>query len=171
MRTRKKDYYPKLIAASVIFVILLAIFCKFAVIDRLDTARVAEQNVKKQTQKLDDLIFANQDYSEVRTEYEQYLVKNSTLGDSVDCMEVVALIEKELMKSAKISSVTFSSNVISVILEDINLEQASVILQKLYENELVSMVQLYAASSTSEEPETASISMTISLVGRGADEE
>jgi len=143
-----------LIAASV-FVIVLVLFSKFAVIDRLAAAGEAMQEAEDMENAVADLKQENSDYEDVLREYQHYYFsaadnENGETENYVDCQKVLGLLETELLNKAGVQTVDLTGNVLTVNLTEINLERASAIARSLKENEMVEDVMVSAANRQQE---------------------
>ena len=159
-------YYRNLLIATIIVAAAILAFAKFGVIDRL--ALVDEEWRITNDVRAQVAVFAgsNADYYDVRVEYDDYFAGSAAQGTVVDVMEVLRIVDEHLKPVAAVSSVELSNSTLSVLLGGITLDEATVILLKLYETEpLVVSVEIYTASSP--EGEQTSISMTIVLDPQG----
>lgn len=159
IKERSANHSQKLVAGLLIIFIVLATFCKFAVIDPLSAAKKAESDASKLQSQLEVMLVNNSGYQVLKDEYERYFAINPFDGKIVNSMELIGLIEAKIMSAAKVESISFEKDTLSVVMRDIDLDQASVIYESLYQSELVSSVALYAAATI--EDEISSIAITI----------
>ena len=152
-----------------IILVLVGLFSKFAVSDRLAAAFRAEAAAAEAERYLAQLQENNSGYEALRVEYARYFSSDvNEASGSADCMEVLSLVESKLMKSAGVASAVFSQNVLTVQLTGADLDQASGILADLYQSPLVSTVEIYTAATENEDPgQRSSITMTIALMPEG----
>jgi len=176
---KKSNISPvQMLLAAVVFVVILAVFSKFAVIDRLAVAAKAQQEAKEIERALADVQQSNSNYEEVLQEYQHYYFSaadnvNGGPEAFVDCLDVFELLESELLHKAGVQSVNLTGDVLTLNLTEITLEDASVIAGSLEKNELVSDVRVSAANR-----QQASEGTTVNLIlvlktenaaGQGAD--
>ena len=164
MKEIAPDYVPKLFAAVVIFCVALTAFTKFAVLDRFEADREMQSQLRAAQTELRNLRAQNAEYEMLRAEYAKYFAIDLTSVVVADVTDILDIMETELMPAAIVNSATFSGTTLSVVLSGIDLDGASGILASLYETNVVSSVQLYAANTT-EAVETA-VTMTITLKTR-----
>ncbi len=163
-----------MLLASSIFVIVLVIFTKFAVIDRLAAAGEAQQEAEDLERALADVMESNSDYNDVLREYQHYYFTGADSGNGeaeayVDCQKVLDLLEGELLHKAGIQMVNLSGDVLTVNLTKINLEQASVIAKSLMEQEMVKDVMVSAANREQKsDGTTVYLSITLKTEESGA---
>lgn len=154
-----------------ILAVLVGLFSKFAVIDRLSAANQAQADAARAQALLNQLLANNSDYESVRVEYSRYFSADLTESGAaaVDCMEVLELIESRLMPRAGISSASFSGSQLSLQLVGIDLDGASALLAELDDSPIVAGVELYTADAGDALTPSAdaSVSMTITLIPEG----
>lgn len=174
IRERSKHSFSRIIPILAAVVLVVGLFCKFAVLDRFSAASRAEQEAAAAEGHLADLQASNAEYETVRVEYARYFSDELT-GDIpavADYMEVLQLIESKLMRNAGVSSATFSGNTLSVQLTDITLSRASEILADLHSSKLVESVQIYTADTDEKtSDQRATVAMTITLAAQGEEVE
>ncbi len=140
-----------------LFAVVLVVFAKFAVIDRLTASGQALARAEELERQLAGLQESNSDYDEVLREYQHYYFsaagsegENNVGGAYVDCQDVMGLVDTELLHKAGIQMVNLTGNVLTVNLTKINLERASVIAKNLGENKMVREVTVSTASKHQE---------------------
>ena len=171
-----KERSARRAAQAVCFLLVLAvlvgIFCKFGVIDRLNAASEAQAQASAAQAELERLRADNADFETVRVEYARYFSSDLTgEAGAADCMEVLGLLESGLMPRAGIASASFSGRLLSVQLTGINLDGASALLADLYRSPIVGNVEIYTADAdvASVPDENSTVSMTITLLPGGGD--
>lgn len=172
LNLNKKDipegYYRKLLIATLVGIILISAFAKFAVSDRFAAATRAENEVLSEQARYQDLAKSNDAYAEVRAEYEKYFTSVNSEIPYADIMDVLQLVELNLISAAGMQSLALTDNVISVILTNITLEQASIIVSVLSNNDMVASVNVSSADTTAQNT-VSSVAMTITLNAEGGD--
>jgi len=167
------------LAAVLVAAVALALFSKFAVVDRLAASRRALDEAEALEGSLAVLAQSNSDYEEVLREYQHYYFsasdnnpnESSVGGAYVDCQDVMELVDAELLRKAGIQMVNLTGNVLTVNLTKINLERASAIAKSLGEHKLVREVMVSAANKQQESQETTIYLNIILETERGADAE
>jgi len=153
--------------AAAVFVVVLVVFSKFAVINRL----TASGNALREAERLEEAVAAvkrsNVDYEEVLREYQHYYFSAADGTDEaaqnyVNCQDVLELLDTEFVNKAGIQMVNLSGNVLTVNLTRINLEGASAIAKSLKENKMVEEV-LVSAANKQEQTEGTMVFLTIVL--------
>jgi len=175
-RKRTESSLVKTFLAVLVFAVVLTVFAKFAVIDRLAAASRALREAEELEQTVLELQLKNADYDDVLREYQHYYFSAADRNDEsggnwnyVNCMEVLGLLDEELLNKAGIQTVNLSGNVLTVDLTKINLEKASEIARSLSENELVDQVMV-ASANRQDELEGTTVYMNIILKTETNDE-
>lgn len=165
---RPKNYYPRVIAGALVGALIIGLFCKFAVIDRIAKDAAAWREVNAKQTQLDGLITNNAEYPYILGEYEKYFAASSTAKEYVNCTELLRIIDSRLMPAAGIKSVNYSGNTLTVILTGVDLEQASRILDNLYTQEPLVESITFSTATTSDE-DVSAVAMVISMNPEGGD--
>ncbi len=166
-KKKKNITIPQMFLAVALFVVVLTVFSKFAVIDRLAASGRALREAEELEEQVLSLKLSNVDYEDVLREYQHYYFSTTdTQGGAaasyVNCLDVMDLLETELLNKAGIQMVNLSGNVLTVNLTEIDLEGASVIAKSLSENKLVRSVMVSAANKRQEAQRTT-VFLTIVL--------
>jgi len=147
----------KTVLAVLVFAVVLTVFAKFAVIDRLAAASRAMREAEELEQTVLELQLKNADYDDVLREYQHYYFSAADRNDEsggnqsyVNCMDVLGLLDEELLNKAGMQTVNLSGNILTVDLTKINLEMASEIARSLSENEMVDEVMVSSANKQYE---------------------
>lgn len=162
MKERPKHYYPVLTAAVILFCAALAVFTKYGVVDQLMKENHVWNEVYARENNLNMLKVENKDYEAIQAEYDKYFPNNPALGTMVDVEDVLRIVNTRLLKKATTQSLQFRNNTLTIVLAGIDLNEASKLMDELYEKEeLVNTVDFYGAS-TSDKGEP-SINMVITF--------
>ncbi len=141
-----------LIPALVVGVIVLGLFCKFGVVDRLTAASRAEYAAQKAEQELAAAKLELADYDEVEAEYSRYF---SDALDSKDmpqpCKDVLAMMEAQLMNKAMVTSLRFSKNTLFLQLNVSNLSVTSELIEALWNVPMVENVSISTATDVGQD--------------------
>lgn len=136
--------------AIVVAAILILLFSKFAVADRLiaaDRAKSAADAAEKQLADIDAQLV---DYNDVLLEYSRYFSDGLGVGKDVmplDCMEVLNIMHSYVMDRVDISTLTFSDDTVTVQITGVTLEEASTLMSRLDSLPEVAGVNLYTANT------------------------
>ncbi len=166
---------PKvLIPAALVGAILVALFCRYAVIGRLMQANQAEQAAIRAEQALAEVREELTAYDEVEAEYNRYF-SDALFSDDIpqECMDVLSMMESELMGKASVTSYSFSGNTLMLQLKMSRFGVASELIESLYHVPMVDYVSISTASDNlrktiteeeTEEPEESGESIVIMTI-------
>ena len=165
IKERTANSPSRAIPVFLIVLALIAVFCKFAVIDRLKAVDQKAQELAQIQRQIAELERETAGFDEVSKEYSRYSASKMTEDEkaAVDRMEALSLIENDLMAAARVSRFSIAGNTLAVELSGVTLEQTSSIVQRLKESDLVSNVTVYTADTKESEGNGVAVSMTITL--------
>ncbi len=154
IRERKQGDLRILIPCALVGLVLVGLFCRFAVVGRLTKAYRAEQSALQAEQELAQVQAALENYDQVEAEYSRYF-SDALFSKDIpqECMDVLAMMEQVIMGKAQVSSYSFSGNTLLLQLKMSRIGVASELLESLSH---VPMVD-YVSISTAAEETTASI--------------
>lgn len=141
-----KRYAP--IAA--IALVLIVLFCKFAVIDRLSAMSRAELAANTAEAQLADVDSQLNDYDSVLEEYTRYFSDNlgtQKLEMPLDCMQALKLVKSRIMSKLDIASISFDKNTVTIQITGTALDQASILMSELSALPEVAGVNVYTANT------------------------
>ncbi len=149
IRERQGGDLRVLIPCLVVGVILLGLFCQYAVIGRLMEASRAENAALKAEQTLADAEQELKRYDEVQVEYSRYF-SDALRSENMpqECMDVLAMMEKHLMGKAGVASLNFSGNTLMLQLNVSDLGVTSDLIEALYQVPMVEYVSISTATDT-----------------------
>jgi len=173
IRERREGDLRVLIPCALAGVILVGLFCRFAVVERLAEASRAEQAAMQAELVLAQAQAELESYDEVEAEYNRYF-SDALFSKEIpqECMDVLSMMEKVLMGKAQVSSYSFSGNTLLLQLNLSRFGVTSELIEELYHVPMVDYVSISTAtdnlhtSITGEEPEEsgeAIVIMTITL--------
>lgn len=176
MRDKEGVKLQVLIPAVLVGVLLIGLFCKFAVIDRIFSAYRAESEAASLELQVAAADEALKNYDEVEEEYARYFSGALTDTDMPRSgEEIMSLIERRLLNSATVSSLSFSGSTVSLQLSVARLDNVSGIIEALNAEPAVDSVAIYTAANTDGSLQSqaegaaadkeATIIMTITLKG------
>ena len=154
----------RLIPIAVVVVIVAALFIKFGVFDFY--ARVADKQAELNTTK--SAVAAMQskltEYNAVLAEYEAY--ESTRIGDDgtkVNALDALALVDRYISPSARVSSVVLEGNTLAVTLADVSLDSLGKLSSLLNEQPMVVSVSVSTAASETGDANAVAASMVIEL--------
>lgn len=147
----------------VIFLLLLAIFVKFMVVDKLVAAYEAEAAYMTMQNQISQLQEANKDYEKVREEYSHY--GNGYLNDAEraerDRMEMLHIVDKHVVRRAKVETVEIAENAASLTINEINLKTVATMVADLEAEDVVSYVTVSTAGTNKDSNQVVQAVLTI----------
>lgn len=161
--------YRKVIVTAILLVIGISLFVKFGVLDLI--TRVSEKEAELITQKQIAVttLGATRDYSEVKTLYDAYEARLG--GAAVDVIAVLDMVEKEVMKSAEVTSIVVSDGTLTLTLYNVPLNTVGDLAKSIEGQELVSSVNVSTATTQNADGQNTVSTLVISLVGVASEEE
>ena len=153
----------KVLPVVLVILIVAAVFVKFGIMDPLDKKTAALNELSLKQEQLASVNAKLTGYDELAKEYGRYSYgwMNETEVNLVSRMDVLALIEERIVPAAIIDNIAVNNNVLTLNIHGITLEQASTMVKRLEESELVESASVYNA--VAEEAEEAKIFMSIIL--------
>ncbi len=147
----------------VVFVVLLAIAAKFAVVDPLMSASASTSELSQAQKQLDELKTANADYSELTDKYARYVVAGMTEEELglANRDEIIDLLKTKVMNATYLSSVKVSKNTITIVCAGVGLQDVSGLVQSLETDKRVSHVTVSTAQSKDNQGSSATIEVTL----------
>ncbi len=141
-----RRYLPYL----VLFALVLVLFVKFGVIDRMAAASRAELQADAAEEQLDTVQRELADYDAVLEEYTRYFSEALGSGKDVmplDVMEALALVEGHVMDRTNISSLEFAGKTVTMEITGTGLDRASDLYAELTSLPQVEGVSLFTANT------------------------
>lgn len=163
MRENRSGESRAVVPTAIILAVLIALFCKFGVIDPLMKASTAEQLAESESVALQSLEDANADYDEVLAKYENLNISTVSVTGTMEPMECLSLIDDNLVAASKVEAYTVSQGVITAKISGVTLNSISDIYKSLMAYDSVENVQIYTAA-TGEEGSGTTATLTIKLV-------
>lgn len=161
----------------IVFLIALAVFTKFGVIDKIAQMSAAEAAYNDMQRQITELREQNADYEEVKRDYSHY--GRGYLDDTeillMDRENVLDLLDKYVLKSADIKTLNISDNTVTLTVEKTRLSAISSIVKELEEEPAVSFVTVNVAGTNREGNESSgnkqvTATMYIELVKNGGEQ-
>jgi len=149
IRERRKGDLRVLIPCTVAIVILVGLFCQYAVIERLNQASRAEQAAVQAEQALARAQEELLAYDEVEAEYNRYFSDALYSRDiPQECMDVLSMMEKQIMGKAQVTYYSFSGNTLQLRLRMSRFGVASELIEALYHVPMVDYVSISTATDS-----------------------
>ena len=147
----------------VIFLVLLAVFVKFMVVDKLVEAYEAETAYMTMQNQIAQLQEANKDYEKVREEYSHY--GNGYLNDAEraerDRMEMLKIIDRHVVRRAKVETIEIAENAASLTINEIGLKTVAAMVADLEDEDVVSYVTVSTAGTNKDSNQVVQAVLTI----------
>ncbi len=161
------------VAIFFVFLIVLGLFTKFAVIDRIDEAEKAKNEYIRTEEQIKQLTDRVKNYNEVQQVYRQY--DDSFLSESekieIDRLEIIDMIEQCVKDEAQIKEIRISSNQVSIVLEETRLSYVSEIVARFQEDERTSYVTVSTAGTGNVKDESQIVSADVMVQLKDGGEE
>ena len=164
IREKKQNKLSTNIPTFIILVIAIAIFSKFAVINRLEQASEAENSATVAQQQLETLKEYTNNYPKELEEYNALLASKSSLNVVATPMERLGLVERYLISASQVNSFDVVDDVITAQISGVTLNQISTIYANLMSDPLIENVQVYTASTNDKNNSLTTATMTIQLL-------
>lgn len=167
------------IAIFLVFMCGVALFSKVFVQGKLDEINRLEGNYHRMEAQVEEAKASLEPYEEIRAEYSHYGngYLNTDESSLQDRMEILGLVEKELMQSDALLSLSMSGNVATLSINSAKLSSVSDVTARLEESPLVTYVVVSNAATKDQSAldegagENVISSMTIYFTPAGTDTE
>lgn len=160
---------PRTVVLVLVVLLLAALFCKFAVVDVMGAASRAESRVSAAQSQLATLQASNADYSKVQDEYDRIGMSGLT-GDEralVDRNRVIRLLEDTAAQLGYLQAVRVSGNTVELQFSDKSLNDVSLLMKRLEDEDIVSGVSVSMAK-TDDKSDVVSV-VTVQLQPLGSE--
>ena len=156
VQNENKGNNRKSFAWFLVFLIVLAIFTKFAVLDQLDKIARAEATYNQVRGQVDEIKRANSEYDAVKAEYDEvtdwYMTEEEKA--EIDKYNVFKMLEEDMMPYAGIKSVQIAGSTIAVQTNVTTLQTVSQFLRILQNDHRNGFVTVTTASASNGKEET-----------------
>lgn len=171
VRQQNKIPPVKLAVCIVVIVVIAAAFGKFAVADRFVNVSRLQQEVSSLQIKANAIKASTADYSEIKQRYDIYCANwlNEDERMCVSRTDMLSIVETKIMPRADVVSLSAVGNTLAVNLLTSDLENTAEIVSILDDCENVEGIEIYTASSPSEEEGTV-VSLIITMTSQGGAE-
>ena len=153
----------RLIPVLVIVAVVLLLFVKFCIIDMIQVERAAYDRLAEKKAQLAGLEVGLKDYDKVADMYGRFSYgwMNETEVNTVNRLQVLALIEAKVGPAAVVENMAVNDNSLTLNIHGLTLEQASLVVKDLETSNLVSSAIVHNA--VANDAEEANIFMSILL--------
>jgi hypothetical protein len=160
------------IALFVVFLIILAVFVKFMVVDLIVDSYKAQNNYETMQAQISELQENNKDYSKIRAQYSHY--GNGYLNDEERAEQsratIMSVIDDNVLAGANIQGIDIAGNVAKVTIEGIKLKTVSGIVSRLESSSAVSYVTVATAGTNTGNSSDVTATLTVNFKEAGGDE-
>lgn len=149
LREKPKSAPEKLLLLGFVLVLLVGLFIKFLVIDRLAAVREAEDGYKAAQTELNELKKKNESYNDVLGDYLKYSKTwmNEEENVLVERTKILDMINDIILPQAVLESMTVYNDSMTIIVSGLNLNELSALIENLESSDIVSNVTIQKAGS------------------------
>lgn len=148
MQETNKEALKIIVGGTVVLLLCLSVFVKFAVINRVTAAREAKNRYLETEEEIQWLKERTKDFEEVQKVYRQF--DNSFLGESelaeLDRVDIINMVERCVLDRGDIEAISITSNQVMIRLANTTLPYVSEIVAALEAEEET----VYVTVSTAE---------------------
>ena len=163
-RKESSNDLSKVVPVAIVLIILIAVFVKFGVYDLYANVAAKQAELNAQTQILRNEQARAANYDQVKEEYDAYQsTRLASSDDEVSALDAMALVDTYIAPHARIDSLNYEKNTITLSLGNITLEDVGNLVGKLYEQPIVSNVIVSTAGADASKSEELSASMVITV--------
>ncbi|MBR3252407.1 MAG: hypothetical protein IKF80_11940 [Erysipelotrichaceae bacterium] len=152
----------------VVFMLLLGIFTKFAIIDPLAKVAKAEREYREAEKQLDAYRSQLTDYDAIEAEYNEKV--GTFLTDSErafhDRTEILAMIKEDIFNYVEVKSISISGNIVRVSTATTTMERISEIVQILLNDSKIAYVTPKTTRVGNESSNNVTADLEIGYQGR-----
>lgn len=156
----------------VIFLIILLVFVKFMVIDKLSEAYQVKQEYEQMESLIGQLKDGNKEYDEVKAKYSHYGngYLNEEEGAEQDRLKIVNLISNKVLPQASVSSLQISGNVATLTIDNTRLSVVSQVVATLEDDKIVDYVNMTTAGTQGDKSAAVTATMVINFKSLGGEQ-
>ena len=143
----------KVLPLAIVAIVVIAVFAKFGIMDQLDKKTAAYNDLAQRQEQLAVVNAKLAGYDELAKQYGRYSYgwMDESEVNMVSRMDVLALVEQKISPAAVIENIAVNSNVLTLNIHGITLEQASAMVKSLEESEMVTSATVYNADAATAE--------------------
>lgn len=154
----KKKLHPAIIALIVVVVLAaVALFTKFAIIDRFEQVKKAQTEVSDMRTEIDLLYKKIASYGEINELYAHYTITGMTDAElnRADRIEAIEMLESIVEPTATLGAMTFKDNTLTATVTAENLQAINIMAGKINEQPNVDYCTIATASTETKKDENA----------------
>lgn len=165
VRQEKGLHRGKCVLSGILLLAAVLIFIKIGIVTPLDRKTAAYHDLSRKQEQLAAVTHRLAGYEELKQQYGRYgsVWLTGEERNLVNPMDVLELVEQKIAPEAVIENMALNSNVLTMNLRGITLDQAGAMLRSLEQSPLVHSASIYNA--VAQEAEEARIFITILLTG------
>lgn len=161
------------LGSFVLFLLVLSVFVKFAVIDRLNAVIAAERQYMETQNQIELLQEKTKEYDEVLKAYRIYT--NAFYSESeaaeLDRLDIISFVESCVLNKADIRNITIANSILTIALENTNLPSVSEIVAAIEEDERAVYVTVTTAANGDNLNQNKTVSANIVIRLKSGGEE
>lgn len=163
-RKESSNDLAKVVPLAIVLFILVALFVKFGIYDLYANVAAKQAELNSQTQVLRSEQARAATYDQVKEEYDAYQsTRLASSDDAVSALDAMGLVDTYIAPYARIDSLNYEKNAITLSLGNITLEDVGNLVGKLYDQPIVSNVVVSTAGADASKSEELSASMVIAV--------
>ena len=152
------------IPLAIVLIVVVALFAKFGVLDFYGRVAETQSELNQRQSILSDLNQHLVGYDALLEEYESYDTEHLVAGDStVSAMDALGLVDRVVAPNARVESLGYSGNVLTLSVSEITLDSAGSLVSLLYKDPLVANVTVSTASNQTQNDSAVTTAMTVTL--------
>ncbi|WP_066719346.1 hypothetical protein [Clostridium sp. Marseille-P299] len=161
------------LGSFVLFLLVLAVFVKFAVIDRINAAVEAERLYKETQKQIELLQEKTKEYDEVLKAYRIYTnaFYNESEAAELDRLDIISFVENCVLDKADIRNINIADSMLTIALENTNLPSVSEIVAAIEEDERAVYVTVTTAANGNNQKQNKTVSANIVIRLKSGGEE
>lgn len=171
VQDENKGKNTKALIYFAIYLVFLALFVKFAVLDQLDKVNRAEEQYNQILNQVSEIKQKNSEYATVKAQYDEvtdwYMTEEEKL--EVDKTNVFRMLEEDIMPYVGLSSVQISGKTVVVQTNVTNLQTVSAFLSKLQNDPRNGFVTVTTAAAKSKENAKNDVTATVVITYGGGE--
>lgn len=149
---------------GVIILIFIAVFVKFGVVDILEQVNHKNGELAVVENQLGDLEHQLTNYDKVQEEFETYAASQlSDEAGTVSVSEALGLIDKIIMPQARVSSISYDSNKLTLQFSNTDLDKIGRLVSELNKEDIVKTVNVSTATGDKSKLTDVMATMEIEL--------
>ena len=160
------------IPAIIAVLVLVALFAKYAVLDRFAKVEAAQAELTNLNVERSVINAKLEDYDETVEEYKKYSV--SWMDDIEKALvlktDMIDLINNEILKNSETRSISISGNTISAQLVGLSLTDTSALIDRLYARPDVKDVQMFTATTEEAVGGQVIVSLLVTMMQEESEE-